>query len=255
MMRPRFDLKIRDHLDRPEKKRLYNELHFSEAACRYDFATRAMSLGRDGAWKRALVAALPELETPCCLDLACGTGDIAFLLARRFPEGAILGLDLAEPMLDIARRRNRFAQVRFARGDLGATGLPTASFDLVTGSYAIRNAPELGAALDEIRRVLKPGGIAAFLDFSKSASPFWQRLQYRLLKNWCGLWGLLLHGNPEIHSYIAASLQAFPDRHELRGLLRRHGFDLMAERRFYGGLLEMLVVQKGLDPAGEVLAF
>jgi demethylmenaquinone methyltransferase/2-methoxy-6-polyprenyl-1,4-benzoquinol methylase len=250
-MRPRFDLKIRDHLDRPEKKRHYNEVHFSEAASRYDLATRAMSLGRDSAWKRALVAALPELEAPRCLDLACGTGDIAFLLARRYPEGAILGLDLAEPMLDIARRRNRFPQIRFARGDLGATGLEDASFDLVTGSYAIRNAPELGAALDEIRRVLKPGGIAAFLDFSKSASPFWQRLQYRLLKNWCGLWGLLLHGNPEIHSYIAASLQAFPDREQLRGLLRRHGFVLVAERRFYGGLLEMLVLHKGPEPADE----
>jgi demethylmenaquinone methyltransferase/2-methoxy-6-polyprenyl-1,4-benzoquinol methylase len=253
-MRSRFDLKIRDHLDRPERKRLYNELHFSEAAGRYDLATRAMSLGRDGAWKRALVAALPELAAPRCLDLACGTGDIAFLLARRYPAGAILGLDLAEPMLDIARRRNRFPQVSFARGDLGATGLPAASFDLVTGSYAIRNAPELGAALDEIRRVLRPGGIAAFLDFSKSASPFRQRLQCRLLKHWCGLWGLLLHGNPEVHGYIAASLQAFPDRKELRGLLRRHGFVLVTERRFYGGLLEMLVLHKGLEPADEALA-
>lgn len=245
MMHSRFNLKIREHLDRPEKKRLYNELHFSEAAGRYDFATRAMSLGRDGAWKRALVAALPELEAPRCLDLACGTGDIAFLLARRYPGGDILGLDLAEPMLAIARRRNRFPRVRFARGDLGATGLEDAGFDIVTGSYAIRNAPELGAALDEIRRVLRPGGIAAFLDFSKPTSPFRQRLQYRLLKNWCGLWGLLLHGNPEIHSYIAASLQAFPDREELRGLLCRHGFVPVAERRFYGGLLEMLVLQKG----------
>lgn len=245
-MRPRFDLKIHDHLDRPERKRRYNELHFSEAAGRYDLATRAMSLGRDGAWKRALVAALPEMEAPRCLDLACGTGDIAFLLARRYPGGAILGLDLAEPMLAIARRRNHFPRVRFARGDLAATGLQAAGFDIVTGSYAIRNAPELGAALDEIRRVLRPGGVAAFLDFAKPTSPFRQRLQYRLLKNWCGLWGLLLHGNPEIHGYIAASLQAFPDREELRGLLRRHGFVLVAERRFYGGLLEMLVLQKGV---------
>jgi demethylmenaquinone methyltransferase/2-methoxy-6-polyprenyl-1,4-benzoquinol methylase len=203
-----------------------------------------MSLGRDRSWKRALIAALPEHPAPRCLDIACGTGDIAFLLAERYPQGNILGIDLTEPMLEIARRRDHENQVSFVRGDMCATGLDDASIDLVTGSYAIRNAPELRSALAETHRILKAGGVAAFLDFAKPRSDRLQRAQFLLLKNWCGLWGLLLHGNPEIHAYIATSLQRFPDRTALRRQLTESGFKLVRSRRFYFGLLELLVVRK-----------
>ncbi len=242
--RPRFNLKIRDHLHAPEAKRDYNEQHFSEAASRYDFATRAMSLGRDGAWKRALVAALPDHPAPVCVDLATGTGDIAFLLAARYPEGEIVGIDLTEPMLAVARRRSRFPGVRFLQGDMTATPAPASSVDIVTGSYAVRNAPDLRQAFEEIHRILKPGGVAALLDFSKPSSPRVQRFQYALLRNWCGLWGLLLHGNPEIHAYIAASLAAYPDRSALRTLIEDCGLRVVTSRPFYFGVLELLVLTK-----------
>jgi len=103
-MNGRFHLKAREWLDVPERKRAFNERHFAEAASRYDLATRMMSLGRDAAWKRALVGALPSLPHPVCVDLACGTGDVAFLLAGRYPGGVITGVDLSVPMLAIARR-------------------------------------------------------------------------------------------------------------------------------------------------------
>jgi ubiquinone/menaquinone biosynthesis methyltransferase len=244
--RPRFNLKIRDHLHAPEAKRAYNEQHFSEAASRYDIATRAMSLGRDRAWKRALVAALPQRPPARCVDLACGTGDIAFLLAERYPEAEVLGIDLTEPMLAIARKRNRFPEVTFRQGEMTATGLPAESVDVVTGGYAVRNAPDLRQAFLEIRRLLRPGGCAALLDFSKPVNRTAQRLQYALLRNWCGLWGLLLHGNPEIHSYIAASLSVYPDRPQLRRLLAEIGFSVELAQRFYFGVLELMVLKKPL---------
>lgn len=243
-MRGKFSLKIADHIGSPEGKKRYNEEHFSEAASRYDLATRAMSLGRDGAWKRQLIAALPAIEAPCCLDLACGTGDLCFLLAEKYPRGRIIGLDLTEPMLQRARQRNRQDNIRFLQGDMNATGLESGSVDIVTGGYAIRNAPDLGLALREIHRLLKPGGTAALLDFSKPAAPAAQRLQYHLLKRWCGLWGLLLHGNPEVHAYIAASLQTFPERDALHALVRAEGFELLRSRRFYLGIMELLLLRK-----------
>lgn len=243
-MSRRFSLKIKDHIDDPERKKRYNEAHFGAAAARYDFATRAMSLGRDGAWKRELVAALPALETPCCVDLATGTGDIALLLAEKYPEGKITGIDLTEPMLELARRRNRFGNLRFAQGDMAQTGWPESSVDVVTGSYAVRNAADIAQALAEIHRILKPGGVVALLDFSKSPAPALQPLQYALLKYWCGFWGLVLHGNPEIHAYIAASLKSFPDRRRLRELLTRQGFEPLLSRRYYFGLLEMIILRK-----------
>ncbi len=249
-MSARFDLKIRDHILLPAKKRYYNERHFAEAAPRYDLATRAMSLGRDAAWKKALVALLPDIPRPVCVDLACGTGDLALLLAARYPRGTIVGLDLTGPMLAIARKRDPRGAVRLTRQDMSAMGVATASTDIVAGSYALRNAPDLEWALDEIARILKPGGIAAFLDFAKPAIRRLRAPEYWLLRTWCGFWGLVLHGNPEIHAYIAPSLEIFPDRARLRAMFAERGFEPVASRAFFLGITELLVLRKGSGARG-----
>ena len=242
-MNGRFHLKAREWLDVPERKRAYNERHFAEAASRYDLATRMMSFGRDAAWKQALVAALPGLSSPVCVDLACGTGDVAFLLAGRYPGGVVTGLDLSAPMLAIARERNRFTNVRFERGDLCDLPFPDGSADVVTGGYALRNAPDLRKAVAEVRRVLSPDGVAAFLDFSNPESSLLRHLQYLMLRSWCGFWGRLLHGSPEIHGYIAESLRLFPDRNRLREIFREQRLGMVACRRFFLGITGFIVLR------------
>lgn len=241
---PKFSLKIEDYIDTPERKKQYNEEHFTEAAARYDFATRAMSLGRDSAWKNHLADELPEVEAPFCIDIGCGTGDVTFLLAEKYPQGKIVGVDITEQMLNVARKRNRYENATFTRQDMNMTRFAGETADIVTGSYALRNAPDINAAIDEICRLLKPGGVAAFLDFAKSDSFFFQSLQYRILRAWCGFWGLALHGNAEIHGYVAASLRAFPNRSHIRWLLRDKGFELIRSRRFFLGIVEILVIRK-----------
>lgn len=243
-------LRIGAEIDTPEKKRSFNKRHFTEASSRYDLATRAMSLGRDQSWKRHLVAALPESGAPYCVDLACGTGDVAFLLGDRFPRGSVTGIDLTAEMVTLAQRRNLFGNVSFACQDMTATGFADESVDIVTGSYALRNAPELAQGLNEVHRILKPGGHAAFLDFSKKGGRRMQGLQYWLLKCWCGLWGVLLHGTPSIHAYIADSLKQFPPRDDYHRMVRECGFDVVSSRLFYFGMLELLVIRKPLQPPG-----
>jgi len=240
----RFLLRIGDHLEDAEKKKYYNEKVFSEIAPRYDFITRALSFGRDAAWKRTLVSLLPFHESPICVDLACGTGDIAFLLAGKYPAGRITGLDITEPMLDIARRRNTYPHVCFVNQDMGSLAIASESVDIVTGSYALRNAPHLETAISEVGRVLKPRGMAAFLDFSKPTLNIPQKMEYWVLKMWAGSWGVLLHRNHEVYSYIAESLQRFPDRRHLRNIFRENGFSVIDSRLFFGGFTELLVVQK-----------
>ncbi|HKJ04878.1 MAG TPA: ubiquinone/menaquinone biosynthesis methyltransferase [Geopsychrobacteraceae bacterium] len=235
---------IEQKIDSPDKKRDFNERHFTEAASRYDVATRVMSLGRDQAWKSYLVSSLPELIDPVCVDLASGTGDIAFLLAERFPQAQITGIDLTEEMVTLADQRNRFEHVSFACQDMGGTDFEDQSVDIVTGSYALRNAPDLAVGLQEVNRILKPGGYAVFLDFSKTGHPLVQNGQYWLLKCWCGLWGTLLHANPTIHAYIADSLKQFPARDDYYQLVRQSGFELVSSQLFYFGMLELLVVKK-----------
>jgi ubiquinone/menaquinone biosynthesis methyltransferase len=239
-----FRLKIGDHLDSPEKKRCYNEQLFTEIAPRYDFITRVLSAWRDGAWKRDLIAALPLQEKPFCLDLACGTGDITLLLAARYPQGRIVGGDITEPMLARARARSTGSNICFVNQDMGNLSFAPGSADIVSGGYALRNAPDLKKTIDEIHRVLKPGGVAAFLDFSKSSASLPQYLEYWILKVWAGFWGIVLHRNQEVYGYIAESLQRFPDRGALRRMFQEKGFTVVTSRLYFFGITELLVVKK-----------
>jgi len=234
---------IRARIQTPDSKRNYNEGLFTRVATEYDQATRAMSFGRDRIWKRRLVGLLPELAAPNCVDLACGTGDVTFELATRYPNANVVGIDLTPAMIEVARERSRFSRVTFQAEDMCHTTVADGWADVVTGSYALRNAPVLDDAFREVRRLLKPGGCAAFLDFSKSPARWQQALQLPLLKFWGGFWGIVLHGGPE-HAYIAESLRQFPDRVALREQIAQHGFRLDATRKCFGGMLEILVMTK-----------
>jgi demethylmenaquinone methyltransferase/2-methoxy-6-polyprenyl-1,4-benzoquinol methylase len=233
-----------EHLGSPEKKKAYNEALFSEVAPRYDLVTRALSLGRDQAWKRCLVRAVADGRPSMCVDLACGTGDITRLVGAQFPGSRVLGLDLTAAMLDLAREVPGPARIEYWQADMCETGLPSGTVDLVTGGYALRNAPRLEDALAEIHRILAPHGVAAFLDFSKPSSVTAQRIELFLLRTWGGFWGWALHRNPAVYRYIAASLERYPDRPALAALVFRRGFELIHRRIFFGGIMELMVLRK-----------
>lgn len=243
-MTARFQLCPSEHLGAPQTKKSLNLALFSVVAPKYDFITKALSFGRDAAWKRALLAELPPAENPACADLACGTGDLARLLANRYPAGDIAGLDLTPAMLEIARRQNGHAHARYLEGSMDALPFGDASLDIVTGGYALRNAPDLEQTLDELARVLRPGGTAAFLDFSKPRNRLGQQATHLILKFWGGLWGLLLHGNPDVYGYIADSLRRYPDRTALRALFETKGLRLVKSRLCFLGLLEITVFER-----------
>ncbi|MEZ5278197.1 MAG: class I SAM-dependent methyltransferase [Opitutaceae bacterium] len=246
-MSRRFGLRPRDYLGHHAAKQALNLELFSVVAPKYDFVTKALSLGRDGKWKRQLVAFLPDWPAPLCLDLACGTGDITRLLAARYPGGKVVGLDLTPAMIDIARHLTLDRTVDYLEGSMQNLPFENDSVDIVTGGYALRNAPDLERLLDEMHRVLRPGGKLAFLDFSKAPTQPGRVLGHMALKFWGGFWGWLLHGNPNVYGYIADSLRHYPDRRSLRATFDSHGFTLRGQRRYYLGLLENLVFEKRSD--------
>lgn len=251
-MPDRFKLKAREWIHQPDTKRDFNRALFTEVSSKYGFVTQALSWGRDRTWKETLVGQLPELpgSRPKCLDLACGTGDVTFSLARRFPAGQIVGLDLCAAMLELARQQNVYGHVSFLLGDMCQTGFEPESVDLVTGAYALRNAPCLNGVLTEIRRVLRPGGTAAFLEFSKPPHKLLQQFEHVSLLIWGALWGYALHRNPEVYAYIAKSLQQYPDRAMLERLLRVHGFIHIRSQTFFWGAIAITMFEK---PAGKPL--
>ena len=236
-------LRLRDGLTTADKKREFNKELFSGIAANYDRTNAFLSFWRDRVWKRDLIRSLPPLNRPRCLDIACGTGDLCELLSLKYPDAEIVGLDLAEAMLNIARVRTSGLRVTFREGDMCRMDFPDGSFDIVTGGYALRNAPDLKQALAEIRRVLKPGGTAAFTDFSKPPAKGFQCLEICALAVWTGICGLLL-GKPKEYGYIVASLRQFPDRVALHKLLKKNGFIVVESRLLFFGVIERITVQK-----------
>ena len=161
--------------DSHEHKRRYVRSLFATIADRYDFITVFLSFGRDKSWKRRLIREATLAAGERVVDLACGTGDIALEAARS--GGRVIGLDVTKRMIELARakasdrRRNGDgASLQFIVADMMALPLETSSVDVVTTGYGLRNVPELAPALDEIARVLKPGGRLLSLDFNRPTS-------------------------------------------------------------------------------------
>ncbi len=228
-----------------DQKLEYNRNLFNVAAPEYDIVTRCLSLGCDQRWKASLVRSLPpRLSNGRCVDLACGTGDLAFRLKSRYPSSEVIGIDATESMLAVARRRDASGSVRLLNADMCHTGLESSSVDVVTGGYALRNAPQLSAVLEEIFRILKPGGVAMFLDFAKPDSAMSQKLQYGLLKSWGAFCSLLVHRNPRVHTYIADSLSQFPPASQLGCRFEFSGLEVVRQRRLFMGMMLIIEVQK-----------
>src|SRR5262249_44884199 len=148
---------LADTISTPDGKRRYLRALFATIADRYDFITVALSYGQDARWKRRLVAIANPTSRTRVLDLATGTGDLAFESASR--GATVVGLDITQRMIELAREKAnaspRFhVAPQFLVGDMLALPFPDASFDIVTTGYGLRNVPNLTRAIDEIRRVL-----------------------------------------------------------------------------------------------------
>jgi demethylmenaquinone methyltransferase/2-methoxy-6-polyprenyl-1,4-benzoquinol methylase len=229
-------MSIHDRIATPEGKERYVRQLFAQIADRYDLITRLLSYGRDRRWKQRLVdIAAPSAATQA-LDLATGTGDIAYALSRR--GSRVVGLDVTWRMIELASAKAaNGASPAFLVGDMLALPFNAESFDLVTTGYGLRNVPDLTRALDEILRVLKPGGQVLSLDFDRPASR-WLRTMYLFhLTVIGGTVGWLLHRDPDTYRYIPASIRRYPGAPAVARLMEARGFSAVRHHRVLGGLM------------------
>lgn len=232
------------NLENPEDKRNYNRTLFDTVAPAYDRITMILSFGQDQKWKQKLIETMPQVSNPVCLDLACGTADITKSLSSIYPSGKIIGLDLNEKMIQQAKLDTTHSNINFEIGDMCDLKQADESIDIVTGGYALRNAPDLSVVLREIFRVMKPGAFGSFLDFSKPRNMVLAKLEYLILLFWGNIWGLLVHGKPEVYGYIAESLIRFPDRNSLSGILSASGFEKITSKTFMFGFCALTTFKK-----------
>jgi demethylmenaquinone methyltransferase/2-methoxy-6-polyprenyl-1,4-benzoquinol methylase len=191
-----------------------NEL-FARIARRYDFLNDLQSFGLHRNWKRRVVKLANVAPGARALDLCCGTGDIAFALARRGAETT--GLDFSAQMLEVAKARSQKSEARsqkktpvFCQGDAQQLPFPENSFDIVTIGYGLRNLTSWERGVDEMFRVAKPGARLIVLDFGKPSNALWRAVYFTHLQLSVPLIGLLFCGNAQAYAYILESLKHYP---------------------------------------------
>jgi demethylmenaquinone methyltransferase/2-methoxy-6-polyprenyl-1,4-benzoquinol methylase len=205
---------------------------FHTVAPSYDFFTRVFSYGMDRHWKKVCVERAVLPENPLVLDLASGTGDFSLLVARRYPGARALAVDLTERMLQLARARG---VARAVCADAESLPFPDGFFDGVFIGYGLRNFRDLPEVVREIERVTRPGGLLVSLDFFLPANRWLRRLYLGWLYVQGAFFGLLLHGQPRVYTYIPDSLRTFVSIDEFSSLLRRTGYRPVDTRRFLLG--------------------
>ncbi len=245
---------LRADISTPEGKRRYVRRLFATIADRYDFITGFLSYGQDRRWKARLVTLAGIGANDRVLDLACGTGDILFsagAAARR-----AVGLDVTLRMLELAAHRRRHDAARRARpaeprvdpplvcGDMQALPFRDAQFDVVTIGYGLRNVPDLGRAIDEVCRVLAPGGRMLSLDFNRPANPVLRVAYLAYLTVVGSTLGFALHGDPDTYRYIPESIRNYPGAEGVARMLEQRGFAHVRIVPLLGGLMSIHVAPR-----------
>jgi demethylmenaquinone methyltransferase / 2-methoxy-6-polyprenyl-1,4-benzoquinol methylase len=222
---------------------------FGRVARRYDLLNHLLSFNLDKRWRaRTVERVSPVLERSDAriLDLCCGTGDLLLALEARRGSSTVLGSDFCHPMLVEAQRKiaaNRLAS-RLFEGDALALPLRDASLNLVTVAFGFRNLANYEKGLDEILRVLKPGGVAAILEFSQPTNRAFAEV-YGFFSARVLPWvGGLVSGSRDAYSYLPESIRKFPGAEDLASAMRRSGFARVEFERMTGGAVALHLAWK-----------
>jgi demethylmenaquinone methyltransferase / 2-methoxy-6-polyprenyl-1,4-benzoquinol methylase len=210
---------------------------FDRIAPVYDVMNRVMTAGLDRRWRKL---AVKEVVWPGdrVLDACCGTGDLAIAAERR--GGRVVGLDFSEPMLERARRKS--GTIEWVQGDALALPFGEGAFDAATVGFGVRNLEDLEGGLEELCRVLRPGGRVAVLEITRPRGilrPFF-RLWFDVL---VPLAGKVLPGG-KAYTYLPASVRRFPGPEDLSALLEEAGFETVRYRLLGGGSVALHIAER-----------
>lgn len=218
---------------------------FSRIAKRYDLLNHILSGNVDKRWRRIVAARVREKlssSSSCILDVACGTGDLSLTLFEN--TGArVVGTDFCRPMLEIAASKTA-KRIPLVEGDALQLPFREGSFDVVTIAFGLRNLASVEGGLAELRRVLKPSGWVAVLEFSRPTNAIMRPLFGLYFTKVLPLMGGLISGSHAAYSYLPASVQKFPDQNQLSLLMERSGFDQVSFENLTGGIAALHMGRK-----------
>jgi demethylmenaquinone methyltransferase / 2-methoxy-6-polyprenyl-1,4-benzoquinol methylase len=216
-----------DYNSNKTKKEQVSEM-FDSISYRYDFLNHFFSLNMDKCWRKRAVKELKRYSPASILDVATGTGDFAVALSALRPKN-ITGIDISEKMLKIGKQKIRDkyldSLISLQPGDAENIPFGDSSFDAVTVAFGVRNFENLQRGLNEIYRVVKPGGAFAILEFSKPRNILIKVLYYFYFKIIMPFAGRIISGNNRAYGYLPESVMAFPEREVFLEHLRKAGFE------------------------------
>ncbi len=222
------DASIKPYKDHEGSKKEQVEEMFDNISTNYDGLNRVISMGIDQKWRKKVIDMITAKRPNSYLDIATGTGDLALQFAARLPKTKIVGLDLSEGMLSMARKKvvntPLEKQIEFIKGDSEALPFDDNSFEAITVSFGIRNFQNLEKGLSEILRVLSPGGIFVILETSVPTKfPFKQGYGV-YSKAILPLIGKLFSKDKVAYRYLSESASVFPFGERLNNILQKIGF-------------------------------
>jgi demethylmenaquinone methyltransferase/2-methoxy-6-polyprenyl-1,4-benzoquinol methylase len=213
---------------------------FSNVASKYDIMNDVMSGGIHRLWKDAMMDWLAPRSGQRLLDVAGGTGDIAFRFLKRAGAAEAVVLDMTENMLIEGRKRAEAealsAQLDWIVGDAMALPFEDNSFDVYTISFGIRNVTRVSDALSEAFRVLRPGGRLMVLEFSQLPNLAMQKAYDLYSFNVIPRMGQVIAGDSDSYQYLVESIRQFPDQDTFAGMIRDAGFDNVSYRNMTFGV-------------------
>jgi len=229
---------------------------FGAIAARYDLLNDIQSLGLHRFWKQRLIRLSQVQAGSTALDVCCGTGDIAFRLARQGAQ--VTGLDFSESMLAVARQRwvksslrsgamrpeagpNPAGSPHFIHGDAMQLPFPDDQFDLVTVGYGLRNLKDWQVGLSEMVRVAKPGGRVLVLDFGKPRNGLVRATYFLYLRLMVPCFGFLFCGNASAYAYILESLHHYPAQEGVAQAMQQMGLRGIEVRNQLVGMMSINV--------------
>jgi ubiquinone/menaquinone biosynthesis methyltransferase len=216
---------------------------FDRIAPSYDRLNHLLTFNIDRRWRRRAVAALSLPEAPRVLDLCAGTLDLTAEIARAHPRGFTVAADFSLPMLRSGATKAG-PRVGTVCGDALALPFASGSFDAVLCAFGVRNLASLELGVDEVRRILRPGGQLAVLEFFRPESA-WSRGLQGLYNRWVLPWvGGALSGDPAAYRYLAGSIAAFASVQEFQELLGSRGFTKPTPDRLFPGVATLVIAAR-----------
>ncbi len=224
------------------------EQMFDSIAHSYDLLNHLLSMGIDKHWRRAAINSLKPFAPRKMLDVATGTGDFAIMSARELKPDTLLGVDLSEGMMRVAREKVKKAGleqiISFQQEDCLKLSFPDDTFDALTVAYGIRNFEDLDRGLQEMHRVLKPSGRLVIIELTSPQRFPMKQLFWLYSHVLMPLVGKIVSRDSKAYTYLPATMEAFPQGEVMTEILKKAGFSDIRFKRFTFGLSTLYTAAK-----------